>query len=553
MRTDMLHDNLFGLVEKYTGAAKDKNSERIAEAAAELKESAKNIRAEFRKNEESGVLGTKSKAFIAKIKPLIDQYAQSAEAIANLTGTDFAELEKGRLDFNEKFKVLEKEMGDFNAHLQGDIEKTKSLANSTITQSFALLGGVVVVMAIVLISVAVVTYRGISHGLGVLENTIAKVNKGDMTVRTRLKTSDELGHVGRSFDALLSERIAELESKNRENEVLNNSAIGLLEAVYALSEKNLTVRAPVTEDIVGTIASSVNQLADETGRTLGGVQQVANKVRMLAEMVQQQGRVVESAANRERTLLGAMGQTLESTAQHLVEVGSISSESAKVAARTANATNAARQAVDGTLLGMESLREGIAETEKRFKRLGERSQEISAAIALVNTISERTHVLSLNASMQAATAGEAGRGFVVVAQEVQRLSDSSRQATAEIARLVGNIQAEANETLITMNSLIADVVSQTDLARKAGAEMTQTEQATAELVQMVRQIAALSVKQQEMAHTLQANVRNLNEGVDQTVSAIVNQSQATQTLAQHSQELTHSVAQFNVGVLPQPT
>jgi methyl-accepting chemotaxis protein len=202
---------------------------------------------------------------------------------------------------------------------------------------------------------------------------------------------------------------------------------------------------------------------------------------------------------------------------------------------------------------MESLREGIAETEKRFKRLGERSQEISAAIALVNTISERTHVLSLNASMQAATAGEAGRGFVVVAQEVQRLSDSSRQATAEIARLVGNIQAEANETLITMNSLIADVVSQTDLARKAGAEMTQTEQATAELVQMVRQIAALSVKQQEMAHTLQANVRNLNEGVDQTVSAIVNQSQATQTLAQHSQELTHSVAQFNVGVLPQPT
>ena len=85
--------------------------------------------------------------------------------------------------------------------------------------------------------------------------------------------------------------------------------------------------------------------------------------------------------------------------------------------------------VTDTVRDMESIRETIAETEKRIKRLGERSQEISGIVNLINTIAERTHVLALNASMQAAVAGEAGRGFAVVAEEVQRLAESSRNAT----------------------------------------------------------------------------------------------------------------------------
>jgi methyl-accepting chemotaxis protein len=196
--------------------------------------------------------------------------------------------------------------------------------------------------------------------------------------------------------------------------------------------------------------------------------------------------------------------------------------------------------------GMDSLREVISETEKRFKRLGERSQEISSAVALVNTISERTHVLSLNASMQAATAGEAGRGFAVVAQEVQRLSDSSRQATGEIAQLVSNIQSETNETLLTMNRLISDVVAQTELARRAGLEMTQTQAATTELVGLVQKIAAFSAQQQEMAQTLQKDVQVMNDGTAQTSSAIAQQTNATDTLVQFAQRLNDSVGQFKV-------
>ena len=478
--------------------------------------------------------------------PIFDDYAKSAEAIAGLSGTDLDELEKSRATFSEKFSVLEKEQELFNKWLQTEIEKTKELSTQTVQSSFALLAIATVVGTAALLVIAIFMYLSITIGLEKLKETISKVNEGDSAARAQMTGADELSALGRSFDALLDERIATLEVKNTENENINNSAINLLQTVFSLSEKNLTARAEVSDDIVGTIASSVNQFADETAQTLAEVQQIAGQVRGAARDAQKQGLVVEGAASRERTLLDSMGVTLGSASRQLTEVAQLSTASGVAAARTAEATQAAQAAVDGTMRGMESLREVISETEKRFKRLGERSQEISTAVALVNTISERTHVLSLNASMQAATAGEAGRGFAVVAQEVQRLSDSSRQATAEIAKLVSNIQAETNETLITMNRLISDVVSQTELARRAGHEMGQTQVATGELVALVRQIASFSVQQQEMSQTLQQNVRGINEGTAQTSSAIALQTEATDTLVQFAQRLGEAVSQFKV-------
>ena len=546
MMTDMLHDNLRGLVEQYAGAVKDNSAERTAEAIKSLNENAKKVRVAVRANDNNPVMDVTSKGFIAKLTSLFDDYAKAAETVAGLPTNDPAALERNRAAFNEKFSVLEKEQEVFNKVLEGKISETKEIAAKTVQSSFNFLLIAVLLGLVFLAFGAYFTYRSIVEGLAQLEGTIDKVNKGDSLARTNMTGQDELAHMGRSFDALLDDRIATLEVKTRENEAINNSAINLLQTVYALSEKDLTVRAVVSDDIVGTIASSVNQFADETGTTLSEVQQIAAQVQSAAASAQQQGVVVQGAAERERTLLDSMGVTLGSASRQLTEVAQLSSASGLAAARTSEATKAAQLAVEGSMRGMDSLRVVISETEKRFKRLGERSQEISSAVAMVNTISERTHVLSLNASMQAATAGEAGRGFAVVAQEVQRLSDSSRQATGEIAKLVSNIQAETNETLITMNRLISDVVSQTELARRAGHEMTQTQSATDELVGLVRQIAAFSEQQREMSQTLQHNVQGMNDGTAQTSSAIALQSNATETLVKFAQRLNESVAQFKV-------
>ena len=418
---------------------------------------------------------------------------------------------------------------------------------SDLNQSSLLRALVIAAVVVVLAAVGVTLFlRRFLSPITKLSDTVKAVAGGDSAARSQLVEKDEIGDLGRAFDTLLDDRISTLAKAEKENETINNSAIGLLQGVFQLSNKDLTVRAPVTEDIIGTVSASVNQLADEIGTTLADVRNVSDEVRRTSVALQEQSTFVENAALREREYLSSMAETLGRATQQLTDVAQLSVTSSNTARKTATATQAAQTAVEGTVRGMDALRESISETEKRFKRLGERSQEISSAVALVNTISERTHVLSLNASMQAATAGEAGRGFAVVAQEVQRLSDSSRQATAQISQLVTNIQAETNETLLTMNRLISDVVAQTELARQAGSEMTQTQTATTELVGLVQQIAAFSSAQEALAATLTQNVLDINDSTTLTSSAIAQQSQATRTLVQYADRLNEAVGQFTL-------
>jgi methyl-accepting chemotaxis protein len=379
-----------------------------------------------------------------------------------------------------------------------------------------------------------------------LDRTIRQVVAGKTTARSRLVQRDEIGDVGRAFDKLLDERIAALEKAEQDNERLNNSVINLLQAVFQLSNKDLTVRADVTEDVIGTLSASINQLTDATGQTLLDVRSIAQQVRQASESVGAQASRVDGTTRKERESLERMSHTLAQATEQMQQVGALSMDSSRAAERAAGATASALSAVTATVRGMDDLREAIAETEKRFKSLGERTQEISTAVSLINTLSDRTHMLAMNASMQAATAGEAGRGFTVVAEEVQRLSDSSRHATQQISQLVQNIQIEANETLSTLNRLIGHVVSQSDQAQRAGVQMTLTQDTTGQLVDLVRRIAQFAQQQGQLSLELQRAISDLDAGSANTVAAVSEQTASTATLLDFSRQLTQAVDQFKL-------
>lgn len=421
----------------------------------------------------------------------------------------------------------------------------QNLNRSTLVRTAAVAFAVLVVVG----ALMAVFLRRFMQPINQLHGTVTAVAKGETGARSKLSQPDEIGELGRAFDNLLDERIAQLEKAQKENETLNNSVINLLQTVFQLSNKDLTARAAVTEDVIGTLSSSINQLSDETGRTLFEVRSIADEVRRASESVNQQAGQVDATAQGERAALEQMASNLARAAKQLSQVSQLTEHSNKTAEQVSTVTQTAQRSVAATVRGMDQLRESISETEKRFKRLGERSQEISSAVSLINSISERTHVLALNASMQAATAGEAGRGFAVVAEEVQRLSESSRQATQQISQLVQNIQLETNETIFTMNRLISQVVTQSEQAQQAGEQMTQTQQITTQLVSLVKQIAEFSQQQSLLSRELQLSVSKLNKGSEATVSAISQQTNSTQTLVESSRRLIEAVSQFN---LPQP-
>ncbi len=241
-----------------------------------------------------------------------------------------------------------------------------------------------------------------------------------------------------------------------------------------------------------------------------------------------------------------MTTDIAQAAQLMSDIAGLAEQSRTAATQATATTLAALQAVNSTVGGMSGIRESIAEMEKRIKRLGERSQEISQVVTVINSLSERTHVLALNASMQAAMAGEAGRGFAVVTEEVQRLADASRSATMQIAQLAQNIQLETTETVAALNRTVAEVVGGSAVAESSGVQMRETEAAMARLAQAVQRIADESARQLELAARLAQSADTILLSTEQTARVVHNTSQDAESLTQSSSRLVQVVSEFTL-------
>ncbi len=388
--------------------------------------------------------------------------------------------------------------------------------------------------------------RKLIQSFGIITNTISAYSNGDDEARNNLTSKDELGVLARTFDTMIEERVALQKKLEIENELLNDSIIDLLESTSKVSEKDLTIKMKVAENVTGPLSDAINQVVEETASVLGNIQAVANKVQHASETINEQGQKVSSMAKHEREIIIDAVKKLEDSATTMKNMSELAQSCNNIALQTSNYTDNALKTVTETATGMNDIRETISETEKRIKRLGERSQEITAVVDIINTIAERTHVLALNASMQAAAAGEAGRGFSVVADEVQRLAESSRDSTSKIASLVKNIQAETAETMSVMNKTIDKVVSGSKLAEKAGKEMIDTQKNTIELTKSVSQIAEQSEKQMNASNLIMGKAISIKEFTESTNTELEEQAKFAEDLTDFSNDLIKSVSVFKL-------
>jgi methyl-accepting chemotaxis protein len=379
-----------------------------------------------------------------------------------------------------------------------------------------------------------------------LVDVIQKMAGGDNTARANPETSDELGMLGRQIDRMIDQQELVSASIQNENETLNGSIINLLQAVAKLSQKDLTTKIPVSEDVTGLVADALNLFADETAKVLNKVVQLAGDVAQISQKVKNQSDSVIIVATEEKYEVEQSNTELNNASEAMLGVAQLAVSCNEAAEKAIKNTDKAQGTVLDTVQGITAIRDTIRETEKRIKRLGERSQEIGGVVNLINNIAERTHILALNASMHAASAGEAGRGFAVVANEVQRLAENSREATSKIAALVNNIQVETADTVITMNEAIGQVVKGTDLAQQAGSEMRATRETTADLVQLVRRIAADSNAQVLTTQRLQERALQISKSTEETYDQLQEQGLQTEQLVGLSNDLVQSVSVFTL-------
>jgi twitching motility protein PilJ len=457
----------------------------------------------------------------------------------------------GYRDVDSKVRGIDRPPTEAIERIQDLAEQLKSHTDQATQQSIAEFKQetALIALAASLLMIAlyvVVVELSVLKPIQFLTSLVNRISQGDFDARAKVAAKDEIGVLAHSFDSLLDERAEKLAASEHARNELNNSIIALLQSVARLSQRDLTVSIPVSADITGTLSDAINLLAQETASTLKDVNHVSERVNLSSGKVKSQSDAVMAFAEEERMETEKMLLELNSAITMMLNVAHISQTTNTSSKEAMQATDTALQAVTNTVQSINKIREIIREIEKRVKRLGERSQEITGVVNIINEISERTHVLALNAGMQAAQAGDAGRGFMVVANEVQRLAESSREATGQISQLVKNIQVDTADAVSTMNDVITQVVEGTQLAEEAGNRMKDTRNVTVKLVEYVHDIADKAMKQVKLGQILKERATVIQQSTEKTHLQLQAQSELSEGLVNDAETLLEKVRVFKL-------
>jgi twitching motility protein PilJ len=339
----------------------------------------------------------------------------------------------------------------------------------------------------------------------------------------------------------------EQQEAKRVNDANQAAILRLMNELQAVAEGDLTQQATVTEDITGAIADSVNYTVEELRTLVSQVQGTVGRVTDTTQQVEATSTELLATSSEQLREIRDTGESVLQMAGRINNVSGQAQETAAVARQSLEAAESGLRAVQNTIGGMNSIRDQIQETSKRIKRLGESSQEIGEITELISDITEQTNVLALNAAIQAASAGEAGRGFSVVAEEVQRLAERSGDATRQIAALVKTIQTDTQDAVGAMERSTQGVVEGTRLTDAAGTALGEIDRVSRRLAELIEQISNQALSEARSANVVAANIQHIFAVTEQTGEGTRSTAQMVRELSRTAEELRHSVARFKIG------
>ncbi|MBV8604683.1 MAG: type IV pili methyl-accepting chemotaxis transducer N-terminal domain-containing protein [Pelomonas sp.] len=365
--------------------------------------------------------------------------------------------------------------------------------------------------------------------LGLLRNYVA-----EQSLRTEMAEAQQ------------REAEAQEQEAKRVNDANQAAILRLMNELQAVAEGDLTQQATVTEDITGAIADSVNYTVEELRTLVGQVQGTVMRVTDTTHQVDQTSTDLLAASKEQLHEIRATGEAVLQMASRINEVSGQAQSTASVARQSREAAEQGLSAMQNNIAGMNAIRDHIQETSKRIKRLGESSQEIGEITELISDITEQTNVLALNAAIQAASAGEAGRGFSVVAEEVQRLAERSADATRRIAALVKTIQTDTQDAVAAMERSTVGVVQGTQLSDAAGRALNEIDDVSRRLDELIARISTQALDEARSANEVAANIQHIFAVTEQTGEGTRSTAQMVHELSRSADALKQSVARFKV-------
>jgi methyl-accepting chemotaxis protein len=349
---------------------------------------------------------------------------------------------------------------------------------------------------------------------------------GDLSSRVPALGVTGFGRVGRAVNTMLDRTVPLVDSR-KERDRMQAAVMKLLSEVSGVAEGDLTVEAEVTDDVTGALADSFNLMIGQLRQIIGQVQAASRQISASVGELRDVTANLATGSDDQAAQAVEASVAIEEMAASIHYVSENASSSAQVAEQARVNAEHGTRAVTRTIEGMKAVRDQVQETAKRIKRLGESSQEIGEIVELIGDIGDRTSILALNASIQAAMAGEAGRGFAIVADEVERLADRATEATKRASMLVKATQGETAEVMTAMEDTTREVINRSNIANEAGVALGEIQGVSnrlAELLQAISDAAQQQARGSEQVaksmNEMSAVTRSTAAGTKQTAAAI---------------------------------
>ncbi|MHC5756611.1 methyl-accepting chemotaxis protein [Nostoc sp.] len=386
-----------------------------------------------------------------------------------------------------------------------------------------------------------------------LQAQFEAVRQGNLNAQATVFSEDELGHLATGFNEMArviftttseAQRKADEQEEAKEN--LQRQVIRLLDDVEGAARGDLTVQAEVTADVLGAVADAFNLTIQNLRDIVQQVKVAAKDVTKGATNSETFARALSSDALRQAEELAVTLNSVQVMTDSIQRVAEAAREAETVARDASTIALKGGEAVENTVAGILEIRETVAETTRKVKRLAESSQEISKIVALISQIASRTNLLALNASIEAARAGEAGRGFAIVADEVRQLADKSAKSLKEIEQIVMQIQSETGSVMTAMEEGTQQVIKGTKLAEEAKRSLENIIQVANRIDILVRSITSDTVEQTETSRAVAHVMQSVELTAQETSQEAQRVSGALQHLVGVSRDLIASVERFRV-------
>ncbi len=446
------------------------------------------------------------------------------------------------------------DISGLNWALMAEMGQSEVLApvNSLRSTFLRLSLGFLAIAAFIIIIATLQFVRGITNPVAKMVEVVRKVGQGDLSETVQINSNDEIGLLATSFnnsivklrDSLQTEQERDEERQRREQ--LQSNIGGFLDIMMDVASGDLTQRGKVSEDVLGNVIDATNVMLEEIGHVLREVQETAQGVGQSAtEMIKTTETIAEDSKARV-TRANQLAQAVQKVSDSINQMAKNADQSAQTAKQTLQASQQGGEAVENTLKGMQGIRREVQSISKRIKTLGDRSLEISEIADTINDLSRQTNLLSLNAAIEAAGAGEAGERFAVVANEVRKLASDSSESSQRVSQLIKNIQEEVQDVITTVEDGIREVEGGYRVANEAGERLKEIGQAAQGSAQVADLIANVTREQVQRISVINTNLKNMATAGTESLKIVNEGRESAEHLQNSSKVLIQNLERFRL-------